>query len=275
MRYSTVHSLVSASRLFALPDSSRWSEGASKVTMQPKVPFSSRSTAGSSNQFSPHYAPPRRRSRAAYDHEQQRGVGRDSYNNATLPALGGGREQEIYKPSRLNYPQQSLNVDSIYREMEGFYSSTSERRALHDPIAGDTNAKASAGISERQPTSYSSGKWSHLRPYKEGTRRSLPTHSEVSLGRADTTPMVFSDPYDVGSVTTGMSQQELIRRKVRESTKKQKSRYSTKKKKKNIVQILPSSLLGGGLRARNSENNKNSLNIRYCLSPFAVDKSSR
>jgi hypothetical protein len=49
----------------------------------------------------------------------------------------------------------------------------------------------------------------------------------------DDYPFVFSDPVDGASVQTGMSQQELLRQKARES----KKRYAKSKSKKPVVQI--------------------------------------
>jgi hypothetical protein len=62
---------------------------------------------------------------------------------------------------------------------------------------------------------------------------------------ADATPIMFGDPYEGGSVVTGMSQQDLLRKKSREHRSVNKK---FKKKKKDRIVNLPAglSLLGGG-----------------------------
>jgi hypothetical protein len=67
----------------------------------------------------------------------------------------------------------------------------------------------------------------------------------------DATPILMGvDVFDTSSVVTGMSQQELLRRKARAVNQKKKSitpQRSAKKKKKKTDRILnlPASLLGG------------------------------
>lgn len=81
------------------------------------------------------------------------------------------------------------------------------------------------------------------------------------------TPIVFSDPFEVGSVGTGMSQQELLRTKARETRRRSagggifssKKKNNNKRKPRTIISI-PSSLLARseieGSHIRLSEPNK-------------------
>jgi len=71
----------------------------------------------------------------------------------------------------------------------------------------------------------------------------LPSRA-VASARPKQEAIVFRDPYgdEVGSVATGMSQQELIRKKVRASQRK-KNKYTPKKKKKSKIQILGNTFL--------------------------------
>jgi hypothetical protein len=80
---------------------------------------------------------------------------------------------------------------------------------------------------------------SHLHQAYSHKHRTPPRQTEQ-----DTPTMFFRDPYEVGSVGTGMSQQELIRKKARsESTRRKEKKF---KKKKNRIVNLPSTLLMGG-----------------------------
>jgi hypothetical protein len=76
-----------------------------------------------------------------------------------------------------------------------------------------------------------------------------PKHKPNASPDEDVTPILaWSDPFDTSSVVTGMSQQELLRRKARAEKKlssfSQRKNPTTKRKKDRILN-LPSSLLGG------------------------------
>eukprot|EP00522_Entomoneis_paludosa_P018979 CAMPEP_0172446484 /NCGR_PEP_ID=MMETSP1065-20121228/6066_1 /TAXON_ID=265537 /ORGANISM="Amphiprora paludosa, Strain CCMP125" /LENGTH=1250 /DNA_ID=CAMNT_0013197613 /DNA_START=1 /DNA_END=3753 /DNA_ORIENTATION=+ len=53
-------------------------------------------------------------------------------------------------------------------------------------------------------------------------------------------PFIFGDPMEVGSVQTGSSQQELLRKKARTESKKRQKKFSKKKKEPKIVNMPPS-----------------------------------
>lgn len=71
-------------------------------------------------------------------------------------------------------------------------------------------------------------------------------------------PVMFSDPVESGSVLTGMSQQELLRRKAREDTKQRKEKKFGRKKKKERTSIvnLPMGLLGLGNKSNGPKESK-------------------
>jgi hypothetical protein len=73
------------------------------------------------------------------------------------------------------------------------------------------------------------------------------SQSNASPEQEDAAPILAgSDPLDSSSVITGMSQQELLRRKARaEQRSLSSSQRKSAKKKKDRILNLPSGLLGG------------------------------
>lgn len=96
------------------------------------------------------------------------------------------------------------------------------------------------------------------------------------------TPIMFGDPYEQGSVMTGMSQQELLRKKSREHSKQKKEKSRFRKKKKDRIVNMPGSLLGGTKYQRAAEDSKETSRkvpvyeikqkstVRVCLLQFRV-----
>jgi hypothetical protein len=79
-------------------------------------------------------------------------------------------------------------------------------------------------------------------PYDSEVAHDISNINTTYPRRREHTPIMFSD-LDGGSVMTGMSQQELIRKKVKDS-KRRKERKISRKKKRAVIS-LPSALLGG------------------------------
>jgi hypothetical protein len=174
----------------------------------------------------------------------------DSYDFYHLPASRPSRSSRDTRKSY--YPPATRTPTSSERRREGPkndpYAAESmymeggipERRALHLPAATRTSPHR-----HYEPTA------STVAPRTSPHRHYEQTASTVVGGPYDFSsphysreiedfaPVVYSDPFEVGSVMTGMSQQELIRKKVRET--KKKNRFS-KKKKKTIVS-MPTSFL--------------------------------
>ena len=146
------------------------------------------------------------------------------------------------------------DMNTMYMEMEGL---SVERRALHDPLTGDTTV--ASPLAHPPSSSFQHHAPDHARTWTTRTTqsrswRATPTTTSSKYNHEQTTtrdeaPIVFSDPCSDASVMTGMSQQELIRKKVRHkktTTRKYYNNNNSKKRKKKttIVQILPGIMLG-------------------------------
>ena len=118
----------------------------------------------------------------------------------------------------------------------------------------DQSPDNSMYIEAERPALHTMAYSRHINPYQPKKVSSNSSPSSVTAGPFDVREddgfvgIVYSDPVDGGSVMTGMSQQELIRKKVRDSRKKQRySNSKRKKKKKTVVQLIPN-LLGNSQR---------------------------
>ena len=153
------------------------------------------------------------------------------------------------------------DMNTMYMEMEGLSSSV-ERRALHDPLTGDTTvASPLAHPPPSSSSSFSSRRQEQQRSWKAHSAKSQAWRAPSSSSKQnkpenkrDVAPIFFSDPCSDASVMTGMSQQELIRKKVRDK----KSRKNYSKRKKTIVQILPGMLLAKESPRRNHKSTNES-----------------
>jgi hypothetical protein len=118
------------------------------------------------------------------------------------------------------------------------------------PAGTSTNLMTSA---QQEPVT-GNGKFKFPKSYRTSATQRKPLLLKETPQRSteDVTPILMgADAFDTSSVVTGMSQQELLRRKAREVNQKKKSipqHRSAKKKKKKTDRILnlPASLLGGG-----------------------------
>lgn len=73
------------------------------------------------------------------------------------------------------------------------------------------------------------------------------------------TPVVFGNLYETGSVATGMSQQELLRKKVREESKKKRSKKQKQKRSPPIFALPPTLTFGIKNSTSHQYDNVNSI----------------
>jgi len=200
---------------------------------------------------------------------------------------GQGQQQQQQQPASVRNQQQQQQhpsqhsgmvlSDRIYMDIEDDRAtapySSSQRPA---EVGGDryyessvtnphntTTTTGSSSSSRRVQPSSLLNQQQQLQQPQRTTRRTVQTLQQqrqehyrppavTTTDRADTTLIMFGDPYEGASVMTGMSQQELLRKKSRAHSAKQQRKSSSHKdkntrssKKKDRILNMPGNLLLG------------------------------
>lgn len=149
-------------------------------------------------------------------------------------------------PSREHNSARPLSIQKSYTD------SSNGSAALRScwPAASSSGLTSSAHLKSVT----GNGKFKVPKSYRTfaAPRKPLLLKETPKKSTEDVTPILMgADPFDTSSVVTGMSQQELLRRKARAVNQKKKKtnpqphRSSKKKKKTDRILNLPASLLGG------------------------------
>jgi hypothetical protein len=164
------------------------------------------------------------------------------------------QEQEQYEQYQQHRLSQSLPLSSSSGRQLEYSSQPSGRqqRALHSSYESSVTRQQPV---EQSPYHGQSQQYPQ-QPYQYPQHQHQPQQQHPQLNnnssrkQQDITPIMFNDAYDGGSVITGMSQQDLLRKKSREH----RNTHKKFKKKKNRILNLPAVLLGGGSNGGNNNN---------------------